>query len=143
MSFTDLRSTDVRHPLNVNGVGLANYQRLLHDDAMRKAAWNTFFFVATGVPLTVVFGLAAAVALHGGIGRAKTFFRFGLLPAAGHEHHRHRGRLAVPARPAVGTAERGAQAGRRARPGLAGRRAHRAAVAGGDGHLARASASTW
>ena len=52
MSFTDLRSTDVRHPLDVNGVGLDNYQRLLHDDAMRKAAWNTFFFVVTGVPLT-------------------------------------------------------------------------------------------
>ena len=36
----------------------------MHDDAMRKAAWNTFFFVVTGVPLTIVFGLAAAVALH-------------------------------------------------------------------------------
>lgn len=77
MSFTDLRSTDVRHPLDVNGVGLDNYQRLLHDDAMRKAAWNTFFFVATGVPLTVVFGLAAAVVLHSGIDRARTFFRTG------------------------------------------------------------------
>ncbi len=77
MSFTDLHSTDVRTPLSVNGVGLSNYQRLLHDDAMRKAAWNTFFFVATGVPLTIIVGLAAAVVLHSGISKARTFFRAG------------------------------------------------------------------
>ena len=77
MSVTDLRSTDVRHPFAVNGVGLGNYQRLLHDETMRKAAWNTFFFVVTGVPLTIVAGLAAAVVLHTGITRAKTFFRAG------------------------------------------------------------------
>ncbi len=77
MSVTDLHSTDVRHPFAVNGVGLDNYQRLLHDDTMRKAAWNTFFFVATGVPLTIVAGLAAAVVLNTGITRARTFFRAG------------------------------------------------------------------
>jgi multiple sugar transport system permease protein len=77
MSFTDLRSTDVRHPLNVNPVGVANYQRLWHDDAMRKAAWNTFFFVATGVPLTIAFGLAAGVLLHSGITRGSALFRMG------------------------------------------------------------------
>ncbi|GAA2107946.1 carbohydrate ABC transporter permease [Actinomadura alba] len=77
MSFTDLRSTDVQNPLNVNGVGLDNYQRLMQDEAMRKAAWNTFFFVATGVPLTILLGLGAAVALHSGINRARVFFRVG------------------------------------------------------------------
>jgi multiple sugar transport system permease protein len=77
MSFTDLRSTDVRHPLAVNGVGVDNYQRLIHDEAMREAAWNTLFFVTTGVPLTIVLGLAAAVCLNSGITRARTFFRVG------------------------------------------------------------------
>ncbi|MGH3389014.1 MAG: carbohydrate ABC transporter permease [Actinomadura sp.] len=77
MSFTDLRSTDARSPLFVEGVGLENYERLVQDETMRKAAWNTLFFVATGVPLTIVLGLAAAVLLNSGVTRARAFFRVG------------------------------------------------------------------
>ncbi|WP_433324194.1 carbohydrate ABC transporter permease [Spirillospora sp. CA-294931] len=77
MSLTDLRSTDLRRPFGVNLVGFDNYSRLFEDEVMRQAASNTLFFVATGVPLTIVAGLAAAVALHSGIARARTLFRVG------------------------------------------------------------------
>ncbi|MBG6093006.1 carbohydrate ABC transporter permease [Actinomadura viridis] len=77
MSVTDLRSTDVRDPFAVNGVGLDNYTRLFQDEVMRRAAANTAFFVVTAVPLTILMGLAAAVALHAGIERFRTPFRIG------------------------------------------------------------------
>ena len=41
MSVTDLRATDLRHPLAVNFVGLGNYSRLLDDVLLRRAAVNT------------------------------------------------------------------------------------------------------
>lgn len=78
MSFTDMRSTDVRDPLGVNIVGLDNYLRLFDDELMRKAAVNTLIFVVTALPLTLALGLGAAVALNSGIGRLPAaFFRLG------------------------------------------------------------------
>jgi multiple sugar transport system permease protein len=78
MSFTDMRSTDVRDPLGVNVVGLDNYLRLFDDELMRKAAVNTLIFVVTALPLTLALGLGAAVALNSGIGRLPAaFFRLG------------------------------------------------------------------
>src|SRR5829696_6182799 len=61
MSFTDLRSRDLRNPLAVNPVGLDNYTRLLEDDTFKQASINTLYFVVVGVPLTMALGLAAAV----------------------------------------------------------------------------------
>ena len=75
MSFTDLTSRDVRHPLSVNPVGLDNYTKLLHDDTFHQAVLNTVYFVVVGVPLGMVLSLAAAVALNTGITRFRTFFR--------------------------------------------------------------------
>lgn len=77
MSVTDLRSTDLRDPLAVEFVGLANYTRLFGDELFRRAAVNTLVFVVVGVPLTIVAGLAAASALNSGLVRFRAAFRVG------------------------------------------------------------------
>ena len=77
MSFTDLRSSDVRTPLSVQLVGLENYAQLLTDETFHRAAFNTAYFVVIGVPLTMMLALAVAVGLNSGITRFSTFFRVG------------------------------------------------------------------
>jgi multiple sugar transport system permease protein len=77
MSFTDLRSSDVRHPLAVAPVGLDNYTKLLSDETFHKAAFNTAYFVVIGVPLTMGLALAVAIGLNTGITRFRTLFRVG------------------------------------------------------------------
>lgn len=77
MSFTDTRSRDLRTPFSVDIVGLDNYVKAFGDPTFRKAAFNTFYFVAVGVPLTLGLALAAAVALDKGITRFRAFFRLG------------------------------------------------------------------
>ncbi|MGH8939133.1 MAG: carbohydrate ABC transporter permease, partial [Actinomycetes bacterium] len=77
MSFTDLRSADVRNPLAVEPVGLSNYTDMFADATFRKAAFNTAYFVLLGVPLTMGLALAVAVGLNSGITRLRTFFRVG------------------------------------------------------------------
>jgi len=77
MGFTDLRSTDLRHPFAVNLVGLGNYRRLASDEVFRKAVVNTVLFVPVTLALTMVLALAVAVALHRGVERFRTLFRVG------------------------------------------------------------------
>ncbi|HEU4910933.1 MAG TPA: sugar ABC transporter permease, partial [Actinomycetes bacterium] len=77
MSFTDLRSSDVRNPLAVEAVGLKNYTDLFADETFRQAAFNTAYFVVIGVPLTMGLALAVAVGLNSGITRFKALFRVG------------------------------------------------------------------
>ncbi|MEV0720438.1 sugar ABC transporter permease, partial [Asanoa sp. NPDC050611] len=77
MSFTDLRSTDLRNPFAVNFVGLDNYTRLFGDDLFLKSSVNTLIFVVFGVPLTIVLALAAATALNSGLIRFRALFRVG------------------------------------------------------------------
>ncbi len=77
MSFTDLTSRDIRNPLAVNPVGIENYTKLFEDETFRQAAFNTFYFVVVGVPLTMVLALAVAVGLNSGISRFRTLFRVG------------------------------------------------------------------
>jgi len=77
MSLTDTRQRDLRSPFAVNFVGLDNYTRVLTDDRFLKAARNTAYFVVVGVPLTIVVGLAAALALNRGITRLRGVFRLG------------------------------------------------------------------
>ncbi|MEK5160919.1 sugar ABC transporter permease [Paenibacillus sp. FSL R5-0527] len=45
-------------------VGLANYRELLSSDSFRKAAANTFYFSALGVPLMLVLSLGLALLLN-------------------------------------------------------------------------------
>ncbi|MFG1603467.1 carbohydrate ABC transporter permease [Actinoplanes sp. NPDC049265] len=77
MSLTDLRATDLRHPLAVNFVGLDNFARLFSDDLFGRAALNTLIFVVFGVPLNIVVALAAATALNSGLIRFRAAFRVG------------------------------------------------------------------
>jgi multiple sugar transport system permease protein len=77
MSFTDFGLRDLRNPLGTDFVGLANYQALLEDPKFRKAIFNTAYFVIVGVPLTLVLGLGAALALDRGIRHFRTVFRVG------------------------------------------------------------------
>ncbi|HWL97416.1 MAG TPA: sugar ABC transporter permease [Nocardioidaceae bacterium] len=64
MSFTDMRSTDLRTPLAVEFIGLDNYAKLLSDPLFHKVAVNTLLYVVLGVPLTMGLALAAAVGLN-------------------------------------------------------------------------------
>lgn len=77
MSFTDIKRSDLRSPFAVNMIGFDNYAKVLADETFRKAAANTAYFVAVGVPLTLVIALAVAIALDKGITRLRTVFRLG------------------------------------------------------------------
>ena len=76
MSFTDIRSTDMRSPFAVSFVGLENYAQLLGDELFRKVALNTALYVVLGVPLTMTLALAVAVGLNR-ITRLRGLFRVG------------------------------------------------------------------
>jgi multiple sugar transport system permease protein len=77
MSFTDMRISDIRTPFAVDFVGLDNYRAAFADPVFRRAALNTGVFVLLGVPLTIIAGLAAAVAVNAGVGRLRSVFRIG------------------------------------------------------------------
>ncbi|WP_307827870.1 sugar ABC transporter permease [Nocardioides sp. SYSU D00038] len=76
MSFTDLRSTDVRDPFAVEVVGLGNYADLVQDPLFLKVTRNTLLYLLLGVPLTMAVALAAAVGLNR-VTRLRGFFRVG------------------------------------------------------------------
>jgi multiple sugar transport system permease protein len=76
-SFTDLRVTDIRNPLNVNFVGLDNYADVFSDPVFRKAAGNTAIYVLFTVPLTMGLGLLVALALNQAIVKFRNVFRLG------------------------------------------------------------------
>jgi multiple sugar transport system permease protein len=77
MSVTDITARDIRSPFSVDFVGLAHYTALFGDPTFRRAALNTLYFVAAGIPLTMIIALILAVALNSGIQRAKGLFRVG------------------------------------------------------------------
>lgn len=77
MSFTDTRAKDLRTPFSVDFIGLDNYTRALSDGTFLQSARNTAYFVVVGVPLTLMLGMAAAVALDRGITRFRSAFRLG------------------------------------------------------------------
>jgi multiple sugar transport system permease protein len=77
MSFTDIKSRDLRSPFAVGFVGFENYAAVFSDERFRKAAFNTAYFVIIGVPLTLTVALAAALALNTGITKFRTMFRVG------------------------------------------------------------------
>ncbi|MCX5242973.1 sugar ABC transporter permease [Streptomyces prunicolor] len=74
-SLTDLRGSDLRHPLAVDFTGLDNYLRLFQDPTFLRDILNTAVFVAVGVPLTMAIGFALALALNSGIRRMRGVFR--------------------------------------------------------------------
>jgi multiple sugar transport system permease protein len=74
MSFTDMRSTDLRSPFAVEFAGLSNYADLVQDPVFRKVTVNTLLYLLLGVPLTMAVAMLAAVGLNS-ITRARGFFR--------------------------------------------------------------------
>jgi multiple sugar transport system permease protein len=76
MSFTDFRRADIRNPLAVEFVGLANYVDLVQDPVFRKVTLNTLLYLLLGVPLTMAAALAAAVGINR-LNRFKGLFRVG------------------------------------------------------------------
>jgi multiple sugar transport system permease protein len=64
MSFTDIRSTDMRSPFAVGFIGFDNYAKLLADPLFQKVMVNTFLYLVLGVPLTMALALAVAVGLN-------------------------------------------------------------------------------
>jgi multiple sugar transport system permease protein len=67
-------------------IGLENYANVLRSEAFRLAAWNTFRFIGSGVPMLMFLALCAALVLNTRI-RGKDGFRAALvlplvLPAA-------------------------------------------------------------
>ena len=76
MSFTDIRSTDMRSPFAVGFVGFENYAKLLTDPLFQKVMVNTGLYVVLGVPLTMVLALAVAVGLNRAT-RLRGLFRVG------------------------------------------------------------------
>src|SRR5665647_1106636 len=77
MSFTDIKSRDLRTPFAVGFVGFENYAKVFGDETFRRSALNTAYFVVVAVPLTLAIALAAAIALDKGITRFRTLFRVG------------------------------------------------------------------
>jgi multiple sugar transport system permease protein len=77
LSLTDFGLRDLRNPLGTNFIGLDNYAELLGDTTFHKALVNTAYFVVVGVPLTLMIGLAVALALDRGIRRFRTVYRVG------------------------------------------------------------------
>ena len=77
MSFTDIRSADLRNPLAVDFEGIGNYTRLLSDELFLKSSANTAIFVVVGVPVTMAAALAVAVGLNAGVTKFRTVFRVG------------------------------------------------------------------
>jgi multiple sugar transport system permease protein len=77
LSFTDFGLRDLRNPIGTDFIGLHNYATLINDSKFWTSLFNTFYFVLVGVPLTLVLGLAAAMALDRGIQKFRTLFRVG------------------------------------------------------------------
>jgi multiple sugar transport system permease protein len=77
VSFTDFGLRDLRNPAGTDFIGLDNYLALVNDAKFWTALFNTLYFVVVGVPLTLVLGLAAAIALDRGIQKFRTLFRVG------------------------------------------------------------------
>ena len=77
LSFTNFGLRDLRNPLGTSVIGIENYTALLGDGRFWTALFNTAYFVIVGVPLTLILGLGAALALNRGIDRFRVAFRVG------------------------------------------------------------------
>ncbi|MBK7972735.1 MAG: sugar ABC transporter permease [Deltaproteobacteria bacterium] len=75
LSFTDFDIYALADLDRLRVVGLANYQRLLHDPRFWIALRNTSYFVFVGGPLSVAVSLGAALTLDARTARWKPFFR--------------------------------------------------------------------
>lgn len=75
LSFTDIRSSDLRDPFAVGFTGLSTFASVLTDPSFLGALGNTFLMVVIGVPSTIVIGFALALALDSGVRRLRGTLR--------------------------------------------------------------------
>ncbi len=73
-----LKTSFQKSTTNYEFVGLANYDKVINNDAFRDASWNTLTFSGIAVPLAVVLALLLAILLNSGI-PAQSGFRSVLL----------------------------------------------------------------
>jgi multiple sugar transport system permease protein len=74
-SFTNIGVADMRHPFDVDFVALGTFVRVLTNAGFLQSLATTGLFVLTGVPLTMLIGLALALALNSGIKRLRATYR--------------------------------------------------------------------
>jgi multiple sugar transport system permease protein len=77
LSFTDFGLGELRNPLSADFAGLDNFVRLAGDPKFLQSSLNTLYFVVAGVPLTLAFGLGAALLLNSAVIRFRSLFRMG------------------------------------------------------------------
>lgn len=77
LAFTSFGIGNIQSWSTAEWVGLENFSKLFEDDLFLKSVRNTAYFVAVGVPLTVIGSLLLATALNQGIGKLRGFFRVG------------------------------------------------------------------
>ena len=78
LSLTDYDLYALADIHNLRFVALANYWALLHRPLFWTALGHTVYFVAVGVPLSMLISLCAALLLHSPLARCKAFFRTAL-----------------------------------------------------------------
>lgn len=78
LSLTDYDLYALADIHNLRFVALANYWALLHRPLFWAALGHTVYFVAVGVPLSMLVSLCAALLLHSPLARCKAFFRTAL-----------------------------------------------------------------
>jgi multiple sugar transport system permease protein len=78
LSFTDYDLYALADIHNLRFVGLHNYWELLHRPLFWAALGHTFYFVAVGVPLSMLASLGAALLLNSPLSKARAFFRTAL-----------------------------------------------------------------
>ena len=78
LSLTDYDLYALADLHNLRFVALSNYWALLHRPLFWAALGHTVYFVAVGVPLSMLVSLCAALLLHSPLARCKPFFRTAL-----------------------------------------------------------------
>ncbi len=78
LSLTDYDLYALADIRNLRFVALANYWELLKRPLFWSALGHTVYFVAIGVPLSMIVSLGAALLLNSPLARAKPFFRTAL-----------------------------------------------------------------
>jgi multiple sugar transport system permease protein len=78
LSLTDYDLYALADIHNLRFVALRNYAELLQRPLFWAALGNTFYFVAVGVPLSMLISLGAALLLNSPLSRMKPFFRTAL-----------------------------------------------------------------
>ena len=78
LSLTDFDLYALADPHNLRFVAFGNYVDLLRTPMFWKSLWNTTYFVAVGVPLSITLSLGAALLLNAPVARFKALFRTAL-----------------------------------------------------------------